>query len=151
MRAIGREGRDADFADEDVGALRAKFEDVIDPGGAVAEGGLGDDVEGFERGDGVAFGGGEGAGGEEGQQCGEGDDREERADGRREGPARSCGLERRHFGSIRAKSKNRREILRRCAPLDDGQRRAGGWLRFVAAIRAGGWVPGRENAKSVED
>ena len=66
MRAIGREGRDANFADEDVGALRAKFEDVIDPGGAVAEGGLGDDVEGFERGDGV--GGGAGAGGERGQE-----------------------------------------------------------------------------------
>ena len=52
MRAGGGEGCDADFADEDVGAFGAKFEDVIDPGGAVAESGLGDDVERFEGGDG---------------------------------------------------------------------------------------------------
>jgi hypothetical protein len=51
--------------------LRAKFEDVIDPGRAVAEGGLGDDVEGFERGDGV--GGGVGAGGERDEKRQRGD------------------------------------------------------------------------------
>ncbi len=73
MRAGGGEGCDADFADEDVGAFGAKFEDVIDPGGAVAESGLGDDVERFEGGDGVAFGGGAGAGGERDQKRQRGD------------------------------------------------------------------------------
>ena len=73
MRAGGGEGCDANFADEDVGAFGAKFEDVIDPGGAVAESGLGDDVERFEGGDGVAFGGGAGMGGERGEKRQRGD------------------------------------------------------------------------------
>jgi len=55
-RASGGERRDADFADEDCVALRAKLQDVIDPGGTVTESSLGDDVEGFEIGDDVGDG-----------------------------------------------------------------------------------------------
>jgi hypothetical protein len=74
--------------------LRAKFEDVIDPGRAVAEGGLGDDVEGFERGDGV--GGGVGAGGERDEKRQRGD-RGGRVDREAQG-AGSFWTSRRHRG-----------------------------------------------------
>lgn len=63
MGASGVERRDTNFADQDAGALRAQFEDVVNPFGGFVEGGLSDYVEGFEReGRGVFCGGGDGCG-----------------------------------------------------------------------------------------